>query len=93
MPSSLITAKGQTTIPKAIRDRLRVAPGDRVDFVVQPDGTVTVEPALHGVAPLKGLLAARGRPPVSVAARPDRAADRTAARSARGDSRRRARCE
>lgn len=68
MPSSLITAKGQTTIPKAIRDRLRVGPGDRVDFVVQPDGTVTLEPALHGVAPLKGLLAARGRPRVSVAA-------------------------
>ena len=68
MPSSLITAKGQTTIPKAIRDRLHVAPGDRVDFVVQPDGTVTVEPARQGVAPLKGLLAAKGRPPVSVAA-------------------------
>ena len=61
MPSSLITAKGQTTIPKAIRDRLRVGPGDRVDFVVQPDGTVTVEPALQGVAPLKGLLARKGR--------------------------------
>ncbi len=34
MPSALITAKGQTTIPKAIRDRLRVAPGDRIDVVV-----------------------------------------------------------
>ena len=51
MPSSLITAKGQTTIPKAIRDRLRVAPGDRVDFVVQPDGTVTVEPASRAWRP------------------------------------------
>ena len=68
MPSSLITAKGQTTIPKAIRDRLRVAPGDRVDFVVRADGSVTVEPAIQGVAPLKGLLAAKGRRPVSVAA-------------------------
>ena len=68
MPNSLITAKGQTTIPKAIRDRLRVAPGDRIDFMVQADGTVTVEPAIQGVAPLKGLLAAKGRRPVSVAA-------------------------
>jgi len=68
MSSALITAKGQTTIPKAIRERLRVAPGDRVDFVVQADGTVTVEPALQGVAPLKGLLAAGDRRPVSVAA-------------------------
>ena len=68
MPSSLITAKGQTTIPKAIRDRLRVEPGDRIDFVVQADGTVKVEPAIQGVTPLKGLLAAKGRRPVSVAA-------------------------
>ncbi|OFW43291.1 MAG: hypothetical protein A3J29_20530 [Acidobacteria bacterium RIFCSPLOWO2_12_FULL_67_14b] len=66
MPSSLITAKGQTTIPKAIRDRLGVEPGDRVDFVVQDDGTVTVEPAVHGVIPLKGLLAAKRQPAVSV---------------------------
>lgn len=68
MPSALITAKGQTTIPKAIRERLRVAPGDRIDFVVQADGTVRVEPAIQGVTPLKGLLAAKGRRPVSVAA-------------------------
>jgi antitoxin PrlF len=67
MPSSTITAKGQTTIPKAIRDRLRVAPGDRVDFVVQADGSVTVEPATQGVTPLKGILAVKGRKPVSVA--------------------------
>lgn len=68
MPSSVITSKGQTTIPKAIRDRLGVEPGDRVDFVVQGDGTVTLEPAVQGVRPLKGLLAAKRQPPVSVAA-------------------------
>lgn len=68
MPSALITSKGQATIPKAIRERLRVAPGDRIDFVVQADGTVKVEPAIQGVAPLKGLLSAKGRRPVSVAA-------------------------
>jgi AbrB family looped-hinge helix DNA binding protein len=68
MPRALITAKGQTTIPKAIRERLGVAPGDRIDFVVQADGTVTVEPAVQGVAPLKGLLAVKGRRPVSVEA-------------------------
>lgn len=67
MPSALITAKGQTTIPKAIRERLGIEPGDRVDFVVQADGTVTVEPA-QGVTPLKGLLAVKGRRPVSVEA-------------------------
>jgi antitoxin PrlF len=68
MPSALITAKGQTTIPKAIRERLGVEPGDRIDFVVQADGTVKVEPAIQGVTPLKGLLAVKGRRPVSVEA-------------------------
>ena len=67
MPSALITAKGQTTIPKAIRERLGLEPGERVDFVVQADGTVKVEPA-QGVTPLKGLLAVKGRRPVSVEA-------------------------
>ena len=66
MPSSVITSKGQTTIPKAIRDRLGVEPGDRVDFVVQRDGTVTVEPAVHSVGRLRGLLATKGRRAVSV---------------------------
>ncbi len=68
MPSALITSKGQATIPKAIRERLRVEPGDRIDFVVQADGTVKVEPAIQGVTPLRGLLAAKGQRPVSVAA-------------------------
>lgn len=68
MPSALITAKGQTTIPKTIRERLGVEPGDRIDFVVQADGTVTVEPAIQGVSPLKGLLAVTGRRAVSVEA-------------------------
>jgi antitoxin PrlF len=66
MPSSTITAKGQTTIPKAIREHLGVGAGDRVDFVVQPDGTIVVEPAVHQVGALKGLLARKGQRPVSV---------------------------
>jgi len=66
MPTSTITAKGQTTIPKAIRDRLGVAAGDRVDFVVRSDGTVTIEPAVQAVGALKGLLARKGRTPVSL---------------------------
>lgn len=65
MPSALFTAKGPTTIPKAIRDRLGVEPGDRVDLVAQADGTVTVETA-HGVTRLKGLLAVKDRRPVEL---------------------------
>lgn len=66
MASSTLTSKGQTTIPKAIRERLGVRAGDRLDFVVLTDGRVTIEPVFHGVARLKGLLAGRRRTVVSV---------------------------
>jgi AbrB family looped-hinge helix DNA binding protein len=66
MPRSTITAKGQTTIPKAIREQLGVDVGDRLDFFIRPDGTVVLEPATFQVAELKGLLAAKGQRPVTV---------------------------
>jgi antitoxin PrlF len=33
MATSRMTAKGQITIPKALRDRLGLLPGDEVEFV------------------------------------------------------------
>lgn len=66
MPSSTITTKGQTTIPKAIREHMGVDVGDRVDFVIQPDGTIVVEPAVQQVGALEGLLAMKGQRPVSL---------------------------
>ena len=66
MPTSTMSTKGQTVIPKAIRDRLGLQPGDAVDFVVQEDGDVVLRPALDDVRRLKGLLHRPGRAPVSV---------------------------
>lgn len=43
--SYALTQKGQVTIPKAIRERLGVAPGDSVEFAVNDRGEVTVKPA------------------------------------------------
>lgn len=56
MPASTITSKGQTTIPKEIRERLHLQPGDRVDFVVEEDGRVVLEPATLDVSELEGIL-------------------------------------
>jgi len=39
---SAITVKGQPTIPKAIREHLRLKPGDRVKFFLHPDGSVVL---------------------------------------------------
>ncbi|WP_105427135.1 AbrB/MazE/SpoVT family DNA-binding domain-containing protein [Neorhizobium tomejilense] len=32
-----VTEKGQVTIPKEIRDRLKIGPGSEVDFIVSDD--------------------------------------------------------
>jgi AbrB family looped-hinge helix DNA binding protein len=35
-----VTSKGQATIPKPVRDRLGIEPGNAVDFQLAPDGRV-----------------------------------------------------
>ena len=66
MPSATMTSKGQITLPKAIRDLLRLHTGDRVDFVVRGDGTVVLRPATVDVRELRGLLHRPGLAPLSV---------------------------
>jgi antitoxin PrlF len=58
---SAITAKGQATIPKAIREHLGVKPGDKVKFFVHPDGTVVLLPKVP-VTALRGILKSPQRP-------------------------------
>ncbi len=50
----LITVKGQTTIPKKIRDHLKLHPGDEVDFVIKENGKVILKPL--DVKKLEGIL-------------------------------------
>jgi antitoxin PrlF len=63
---SAITVKGQATIPKAIRDHLRLKPGNRIKFFVHPDGSVVLLPKLPAAA-LRGILKSRRRRPVTIA--------------------------
>ena len=58
MVESTITDKGQTTVPKQIREALGVKPGQRIQWDLVEDGSVTVrrEPsALSLFASLKSL--------------------------------------
>jgi antitoxin PrlF len=55
MSTSTITSKGQTTIPKDIRDRLHVQPGDRIEFIIQ-DGAVVMRAANRKISDLRGFL-------------------------------------
>jgi len=64
--TSTVTSKGQITLPKQIREHLHVAPGDRIDFVVEESGQVVVRPTRSRLRQLRGMLRARKRKPVSV---------------------------
>ena len=52
--STTLTAKGQVTIPKRIRDELQLLPGAAVDFSVNAAGEVV----LHRPRPAKNTRAA-----------------------------------
>lgn len=68
MPRAMVSSRGQTVIPKPVRDHLGLQPGDAVEFVVQDDGEVLVKPATEDVRKLKGMLGMSGRKPVSLRA-------------------------
>lgn len=51
-----ITAKGQVTVPKVIRDKLRLKPGDRIDFLLDASGELRVAPVTASVKQLKGMV-------------------------------------
>jgi antitoxin PrlF len=58
---STLTSKGQITIPKEMRDKLNLAPGDKVKFFIQPDGNLVILPKLP-ITALKGMVRPIGRP-------------------------------
>lgn len=64
--SATLTSKGQTTIPKDIRDGLHMKPGDRMTFTLMPDGTVVMRVKNKSVTQVAGLLYKKGRKPVPV---------------------------
>ena len=61
-----LTSKGQTTIPKEIRDGLHMKAGDHMTFTLMPDGTVVLRLKSKSVAELAGALHKKGRRPVPV---------------------------
>ena len=61
-----LTSKGQTTIPKEIRDSLSMKAGDRMTFTLMPDGTVVMRVKTKSVTELAGVLHKKGRKPLPV---------------------------
>ena len=60
MIESTITARGQTMLPRAVREALSVRPGDRVRYVVQDDHVRVM--GVGSINRLFGLLKHHGPP-------------------------------
>lgn len=61
MSTATLTSKGQLTVPKRIRDHLRIGAGDRVVFLVNEEGEIVVRSANSDVRDLRGLLRSPAR--------------------------------
>ncbi len=59
--AATLTSKGQTTIPKEIRDSLGMKAGDRMTFTLMPDGTVVMRVKNKSITDLAGMLFKKGR--------------------------------
>ncbi|MGA2217672.1 MAG: AbrB/MazE/SpoVT family DNA-binding domain-containing protein [Terracidiphilus sp.] len=55
-----LSSKGQATIPKAVRDRLQIKPGDRFKFFFHRDGVIIL-PKIS-TARLKGMIPKTAKP-------------------------------
>jgi len=61
MVGSKITTSGQTTIPKKIRERLNLEPGDRVLFL-EKDGEIILQPMTQTLRDRRGSVDPRKEP-------------------------------
>jgi antitoxin PrlF len=61
MSAATLTTKGQITLPKSVRERLRLGAGDRVEFVETPAGFL-VRAATRDIRGIRGILARPARP-------------------------------
>jgi antitoxin PrlF len=64
--NATLTSKGQTTIPKEIRDSLSMKAGDQMTFTLMPDATVVMRVKTKSVSELAGVLQKKGRKPIPV---------------------------
>lgn len=60
MSYATLTSKGQTTIPKDVRDALQLQPQDQLSFTVMPDGSVILRAKKRSLAQLQGVAGYTG---------------------------------
>lgn len=56
MLSTIVTDTGQITLPKEIREYLKLISGSKVEFVIDEDGQVKIFPLNVAVETISGIL-------------------------------------
>lgn len=56
MSAAVMTSKGQITVPKDVRDKLKLKAGDRVEFSQDEFGNFTLHPKNGDIRELRGFL-------------------------------------
>ena len=64
MTIGTLTTKGQITIPHEIRESLRLKSGDRIEFRIAADGSVTLLPLARRAGEVFGILSKHAKQPV-----------------------------
>jgi AbrB family looped-hinge helix DNA binding protein len=66
MATATITSKGQVTIPKKIREKLGLKPGDKISFEVNEKGKLDVSTKTHSIMDTAGILHRPGQKAKSI---------------------------
>jgi len=61
-----MTSKGQITIPKEVREKLRLKAGNRIDFQIDAAGKMVLTPRNKDFRSLKGLMRSKRSRPASL---------------------------
>ena len=81
MAVATLTSKGQTTIPREIREGLDLVAGDELHFTLLPNGTVVMRAKKRAVASLAGMFRTRSPKRVSIQAMDEAIAQAAAERA------------
>ncbi len=61
MPYATLTTKGQVTIPKEVRESLRLRTGDKIEFVIKESREAIIKPVSKKVDDVFCMLRKPGR--------------------------------
>lgn len=76
-----VTDKGQVTVPKALRDKMGIVPGSKLDFELTEQGALHVRVLARGADNLFGLVHHRDQAPLGVETMDEGIAEAVASRN------------